>query len=119
MGNAARPASSTIAVVKDLLAALQAHKQTDQYKKAVITSKKRMDDQERTSRQIWWARANLERGKSLAKRRDAGSLNYFDLSWKDRELVEKYDSGKAERSLRSLEAARSPVYRGTHGEAST
>ena len=98
---------------------IRVDKQTDQYKKAVITSKKRMDDQERTSRQIWWARANLERGKSLAKRRDAGSLSYFDLSWKDQELVEKYDSGKAERSLRSLEAARSPVYRGTHVEAST
>ena len=119
VGSAARPASSTIAVVKDLLAALQVHKRTDQYKKAVIASKKRMDDQERTSRQIWWARADLERGKTLAEQRDAGSLSYFDLSWKAQELVEKYDSGNAERTLRSLEAARSPVYRGTHVEAST
>ena len=118
VGSAARPASSTIAVVKDLLAALQVHKRTDQYKKAVIASKKRMDDQERTSRQIWWARANIEQGRTLAEQRDEGIVDYYDLSCEDQELLEAYDTGKAQKKLRSLEAARSPVYRGTHVEAS-
>ena len=119
VGSAARPASSSSAAIKDLLMALQHHKETDQYKNEVLASTKRLDSKERTSQQIWWARANLERGKTLAKQRDAGSLSFFDLGCKDQELVEKYDGGKAERILCSLQAARSPVYRGTHVEAFT
>ena len=77
-----------------------------------------MVDQERTSRQIWWAKANVERGRTLAEQRDEGIVDYNDLSSKDQELVHEYDTGKAQKTLRSLEAARSPVYRGTHVEAS-
>jgi hypothetical protein len=119
VGSAARPASSSSAAIKDLLMALQHHKETDQYKNEVLASTKRLDSKERTSQQIWWARANLEQGKTLAKQRDAGSLSFFDLGCKDQELVEKYDGGKAERILCSLQAARSPVYRGTHVQAFT
>jgi hypothetical protein len=118
-GRAARPAPSTLAVVKDLLEAFQEHKQTDAYKTAVSNSTKRMEDQERTSRLIWWARANLQRGRTLARQRDVGSLSYFDLSLNDQKLVVEYDTRKAERTLSSLAAARSPIYRGTHVEAST
>ena len=109
---------STTAVVNDLLEALEQHKKTDEYKKAVNNSKKRMDDQERTNRKIWWARANLERGRILAEQHDDGNLDYYDLSYEDQELVEEYDTGRAETTLRSLEAAISPVYRGTRVEAS-
>ena len=119
VGSAARPASSTSAAIKDLLEALQQHKETEQYKKAVLASAKRMDSQERISKQIWWAKANLERGNTLAEQRDAGSLCFFDLSCEDQDRVENYDSGKAEKILCSLQAAKSPVYRGTHVEAST
>ena len=55
----ARPASSSIAVVNDLLEAFEQYKETDEYKEAVNNSKKRMDDQERTSQTIWWAKINL------------------------------------------------------------
>jgi hypothetical protein len=54
----------------------------------------------------------------LAEQRDEGICDYYDLSSKDQELVHEYDTGKAQKTLRSLEAARSPVYRGTHVEAS-
>ena len=104
----AQPASSTIAVVNDLLEALEQHKKTDEYKKAVNNSKKRMDDQERTNRKIWWARANLERGRILAEQHDDGDLDYYALSYEDQELVGEYDTGRAETTLRSLEAAKSP-----------
>jgi hypothetical protein len=89
VGSAARPASSTSAAIKDLLEALQQHKETEQYKKAVLASAKRMDSQERISKQIWWTKANLERGNTLAEQRDAGSLCFFDLGCEDQELVEK------------------------------
>ena len=117
--SAARPASFTSAAIKDLLKALVRHKETQQYKKAVEASAHRMDNKERLSKRIWWAKANLERGKNLAEQRDDNSLFFFDLSREDQELVEKYDSGKAERLLCDLQAQRSPVYRGTHVEAFT
>jgi hypothetical protein len=47
------------------------------------------------------------------------SLCFFDLDLEDQDLVAKYDSGKAERILRDLQAEKSPVYRGTHVEAFT
>ena len=114
--SAARPASSTSAAIKDLLKALEQHKKTNQYKKAVAASAKRMDSKERLSKQIWWAKANLERGKILAEQRDDKSLSFFELSRGDQDLVETYDSGKAERTLSKLQAEMTPVYRGTHVE---
>ena len=78
-----RPASFTTAAVNDLLGAFKRHKQTDAYKKAVQNSKKRMDDQERTSRKMWWVNAKLERARILAEQRDDGSLNYYDISCED------------------------------------
>ena len=119
VGSAARPASSPSAAIKDLIMAFELHKQTKEYKDAVMKSEKRMDNQERTSRRLWWARYDLERGNTLAEQRDAGSLEYFDLSCEDQDRVENYDCGRAEKILCSLQAAKSPVYRGTHVEAST
>ena len=75
----ARPASSTIALVEDLLGADMRHKETDEYKNAVIISKRCMDDQERASQKIWWAKVNLERGRILAEQRDDGNFAYYDL----------------------------------------
>ena len=117
VGSAERPAYDTIDVVRQLLDALQRHKETDSYKNAVEASKKRMNDQERASKNIWWARWNLQRGKTLAMQRDGKRVNYFDLDPNDQKLVEDYDSGRAARTLHSLEAQRSPVYRCTHVEA--
>ena len=77
-----------------------------------------MDDQERTSRQRLWARKDFAQGKFLAEQRDDDNIDYYDLSSEDQELVHKYDTGKAGKTLRSLEAARSPVCCGTHVEAS-
>lgn len=93
------------------------HKETDEYKNAVIKSKKRMDEQERTSRRMWWARTDFARGKFLAEQRDEDNLDGYNLRPEDQELVHKYDTGKPDKTLRSLEAARSLVYRGTHVEA--
>ena len=58
-----------------------------------------MDNKERLSKRIWWAKANLERGKNLAEQRDDNSLCFFDLDREDQDLVAKYDSEK----LRSLQ----------------
>ena len=105
--------------MSDLLEAFKQYKETDAYKKAAENSKERMDDQERTCRKIWWAKANLERGRILAEQSDEDSLDYYELSPEDQELVEEYDTGRAEATSHSLEAGRSAVYRGTHVEAST
>ena len=93
------------------------HKETDEYKIVVIKSKKRMDEQERTSRRMWWARTDFARGEFLAEQRDEDYLDFHNISPEDQEPVHKHDTGKAEKTLRSLEAVRSPIYRGTHVKA--
>ena len=76
--------------MNDLLEALEQHKKTDEYKKAVTNSKDR------------WVRANLERGRMLPEQHDDGNLDYYDLSYEDQELVGEYDTGRAETTLRCL-----------------
>ena len=76
--------------MNDLLEALEQHKKTDQYKKAVTNSKER------------WARANLARGRMLPEQHDDGNFDYYDLSYEDQELVGKYDTQRGETTLRFL-----------------
>ena len=48
-----------------------------------------------------------------------GTVEWSSLCWEDRERVEDFDYRKAQTSLSDLEARKSPVYRGTHVEASS
>ena len=68
---------------------------------------------------IWWATYNLERGRLLSTKVAQGTVEWSSLSWEDRKRVEEFDYRKAQTSLSDLEARKSPVYRGTHVEAST
>ena len=117
--SAERPVSCTSSAIRDLLVALEKHKQTAKYKAVKLTSAERMDKQDRLSKQIWWGKANLERGRTLAEHRDVGTVLWDDLDDIEQDLVMKYDSGKAERILTELQAQRSPIYRGTSVEAFT
>ena len=117
--SAERPVSCTNEAITELLDALEQHKQTPKYQQAKRTSAKRMDNQERLSKKIWWAKANLERGKTLAEQRDDGSISWDELTYVEQDLLEQYDTGKAARIVSELQAQRSPIYRGTHVEAFT
>ena len=89
---------------------LQEHKKTDTYKAAVERSKKRASDDSRLSKQIWEQTKVLSKAKALSKRAEDGHL--FNLSCEERQLLEDYDCGRLNKSLRSLVAQRAPVYRG-------
>ena len=117
--SAERPVSCTSSAIRELLVALEKHKQTAKYKAAKLTSAERMDKQDRLSKQIWWAKANLERGRSLAEHRDVGTIPWDDFDEVEQGLVVQYDSKKLERILEDLQAQRSPIYRGTSVEAFT
>ena len=114
--SAERPVSCTNEAITELLDALEQHKQTPKYQQAKRTSAKRMDSQERLSKKIWWAKANLERGRSLAEHRDVGTVLWDDLDDIEQDLVRHYDSGKTKRILGDLQAQMPAVYRGTHFE---
>ena len=75
--------SDTAEVVAQLLQDFEAHKQTDQYKAAVSRSEKRAEDQQKLSREIWWARYDLEQGRLLSAKVSEGRLNFFRLNWHD------------------------------------
>ena len=89
---------------------LQEHKKSDTYKAAVERSKKRASDHSRLSKQIWERTKVLSKGKALSKSAEEG--NFYNLSSEEQQLVEDYDYGRLDKSLRSLVAQRAPVYRG-------
>ena len=89
---------------------LQEHKKSDKYKAAVERSKKRASDDSRLSKQIWEQTKVLSKGKALSKSAKKG--HFWNLSSKEQQLVEDYDCGRLDKSLRSLVAQRAPVYRG-------
>ena len=89
---------------------LQEHKKSDTYKAAVERSKKRASDDSRLSKQIWEQTKVLSKAKALSKSAEEG--NFYNLSSEEQQLVEDYDCGRLDKSLRSLVAQRAPVYRG-------
>ena len=110
---------NTATVLRQLLQDLEDHKQTDAYKAAVKRSEARSHEQEKLCRAIWWAKSNLERGRLLSTKVAQGTVEWPSLSSEDQKRVEDFDYRKAPKSLSDLEARKSPVYRGTHVEAST
>ena len=89
---------------------LQEHKKSDTYKAAVERSKKRASDDSRLSKQIWEQTKVLSKAKALSKSAEEG--HFWNLSSEEQQLVEDYDCGRLDKSLRSLVAQRAPVYRG-------
>ena len=75
--------SDTAEVVAQLLQDFEAHKQTDQYKAAVSRSEKRAEDQQKLSREIWWAKYDLERGRVLSTKVSEGLAKFFRLPLED------------------------------------
>ena len=73
----------TAAVMDQLLQDFEAHKHTEAYKAAVRRSEKRAAEEEQLSRAIWWARHNLERGRTLSIMVAAGELSFFKLALED------------------------------------
>ena len=104
-GGAAQPASLT-KCIKDL----EEHKKSREYMAAVERSKKRGDDHVRLSKQIWKETQTLAKATKLSKQAKEG--HYCDLDATEQKLVEAYDCGRLELSLRQLVSLKTPTYRG-------
>ena len=53
-------------ILADLILAYEKHKNTQQYRDAVKFSDKKLEEQRRWSRPIWWAQFNYTTGRSLS-----------------------------------------------------
>ena len=106
-GGAAQPASLT-KCIKDL----EEHKKSPEYKAAVELSKKRGDEHVRLSKQIWKETQTLAKAKKLSERAWSVEGHWRTLDATQRKLVEDYDCGRLERSLRELVKSKTPSYRG-------
>ena len=104
-GSAAQPASLT-RCIRDL----EKHKRSPEYLAAVERSQKREDDHRRLSKQIWHETQRLAKATKLSQQAKEG--HYWDLDAKERKLVEDYDCGRLERSLRQLQSLKTTTYRG-------
>ena len=89
---------------------LHEHMKTAEYKAAVERSQKRANNHRRLSKQIWEASQRLAKGKVLSMKALNGQ--FWELNKWEQQLVEDYDGGKLERSLKSLLNQRAPIYRG-------
>ena len=97
--------------------AMQEHMQSAEYKKAVERSEKKAQGHRRLSKEIWDATWWLAQGKELSMRAQKGE--YYDLCDWQQKLVEDYDGGKLERSLKQLLEQRIPNYKGIAASASS
>ena len=104
-GGAAQPAILT-KCIKDL----EEHKKSREYLAAVERSQERGDEHRRLSKQIWHETQRLAKATKLSQQAKEG--HYWDLDAKERKLVEDYDCGRLERSLRQLLSFKTSTYRG-------
>ena len=96
---------------------MREHMQTAEYKKAVERSQKQGDNHRRLSKRIWDANWWLAQGKELSMLAQQGQ--FWNLwNWQQK-LVEDYDGGKLERSLKQLLEQRIPNYKGIGASASS
>ena len=93
---------------------LKKHKLTEEYAEAVYASKERQEGEMKLSKNIWFAKKNLERGRLLSTKIAASKINYFHLTWEDRQRVEDFDYRRAQKYLTSLEEKRRATYPGAH-----
>ena len=80
-------------IILSLCAAYEEHKQSVEYKRAVLLSEQRSNNQVRLREDLWWAEYYLHLGKHLSFRVRAKQLIFLDLPpWKQ-ELAENYEKG--------------------------
>ena len=100
--------------VRQFLEDFKKHKLTEEYAEAVHVSKKRLEGQMQLSKSICFAKKKLERGRLLSTKIAASKINYFHLTWEDRQRVEDFDYRRAQKYLTSLEEKRRATYPGAH-----
>ena len=79
----------------ELISAYEYHKTTEQYKAAVRRSQKQQQEQNRLSKQLWWAQYNHSTGRYLATKVQDGAINFDDLDSDSQQLFEDFESRKS------------------------
>ena len=92
---------------------LRQHKQSDEYKNAVKMSQQAFSKRYSLSRKIWQANWKLSQGKRLVAVRaswdeDSREKKWDELKETERELLDKYDTGKLQEELRDLMSQKTP-----------
>ena len=108
-------------MLNNLFVSYDMHKQDDAYKTAVARNEEHRADQLRLSSQIWWAQYNYSQGQRLSDSVAGGTCNFFELTPEERQMVEDFDGGRADRRLETvldMKARKPKPYRG-HGTETT
>ena len=95
-------AAQPVKQLKDLLEAWKEYKDSEDHKKAVRKSQPKQDDVKRRSQQVWQARKNYERWRKLTFDVNQSRVNFFDLPYDDKVLVEEFNAGKLANKVKSL-----------------
>ena len=114
--SAEQPVTTLLA---DLINSYEEHKKTSKYQEEVRRSAEHQASQKRVSRQIWWAQYNYAQGRKLSDNVRDGVVDFFELDWKQQQLVEDFDIRRAARALDQLLEQKRPPYRGAGSEVTT
>ena len=114
--SAEQPVTTLLA---DLINSYEEHKTTSKYQEEVRRSAEHQASQKRVSRQIWWAQYNYAQGRKLSDKVRDGVVDFFELDWKQQQLVEDFDTRRAARALDQLLEQKRPPYRGAGSEVTT
>ena len=117
-----RSVEQPLAILSQLLYAYEEHKQTEQYQKAIRRNKEHQVAQLRLSQQIWWAQYNYSQGRKLSDMVKDNTCKFDDLTAKDQQLVEDFDTRRSAKTLDELlrqRAFKQQPYRGPGTETTT
>ena len=95
-------AAQPVRQLQDLLEAWKEYKDSEDHKQAVRKSQQKQDDVKRRSQQVWQAKKNYERGRKLTFDVNQSRVNFFDLPYDDKVLVEDFNAGKLANKIKSL-----------------
>ena len=84
-------AAQPVKQLKDLLEAWKEYKDSEDHKQAVRKSQQKQDDVKRRSQQVWQAKKHYERGRKLTFDVNQKCVQYYDLAYEDKQLVEDFE----------------------------
>ena len=117
-----QPAGMSTATLIDLIDAYEQRKTTQQYQDTILRAVRHQKGQLKLSRRVWLAQYNYSQGKTLSFHVRHNSLNFFDLTKWQQEMIEAFDT---RRSAKELDLAlqqkefRQQPYRGAGTEIGT
>jgi hypothetical protein len=117
-----RSVEQPAAILMQLLNAYEEHKQTQQYQKAIRRNKEHQVGRLRLSQHIWWAQYNYSQGRKLSDMVKDNTCKFDDLTAKDQQLVEDFETRRSARTLDELlgqKAFKQQPYRGPGTETTT